>query len=263
MRALGLADLDRVPDDGVQHLNARLVQLVNDLARVPCAAILCHQRAHHLEVRVVVHLHLLNLVHDLPHAIAGPLIAVYRDDHPVRSRQRVDAAHVQIRRAVHQAVVVFALHRLQTVPQVELPRAGILNHLAVCLEHPHVAGEKGNRRDRRLHNGVPHHGHAQQNRRHAGPVVVGHAEELAGVALLVQINHQNALALGGQLGGQVASGDGFPDAAFQVDNCNAYHSNPPVPPGRRVLLRPVHLVDFFKILFRGGLPLMVLGLPSH
>ena len=63
-------------------------------------------------------------------------------------------------------------------------------------------------------NGIPNPALAHHDLCHAGPVIIQHTEKLACVALLVQVNYQHGLAQRGQLSGQVAGGDAFPDAAF-------------------------------------------------
>nr|DAQ13479.1 MAG TPA: hypothetical protein [Caudoviricetes sp.] len=228
----------RVAEGGQVHVG----DLVDGVNAVPAPCVLGSQHAHHFQLRVVGIPDGIHLLADLVHAVHCPLVAVHRDDHPVCGSQRIDGGHVDVRRAVDNAVIVVVADGVQRIAQpVPLRPQHIQHHVLVGKQHLHVAGSQIDVLKVRLHDHVLHFGVQGEHVAH-GLASVGEAvEKLGGVALLVQIHHQHPPGPGlCQQAGEVAGGDGFAHAAFQVDDrdfCHCSHDDIPILRFLR-LLRP-------------------------
>nr|DAV80574.1 MAG TPA: hypothetical protein [Bacteriophage sp.] len=245
---LGFLDLHAVVD--AQNAVIRVAEgrqvhvgdLVDGVHTVPATGVLGCQHAHHFQLWVVILPDGIYLLADLVHAVHRPLVTVHRDDHPVCGSQRIDGSHVDVRRAVDNAVVIVVADGVQRLAQPVPLRAHHVQHdVFVGQQHIHVAGCKIDVLKIRLHDHILHFGVQGEHIAH-GLAAVGKAvEKLGGVALLVQIHHQHPPGPDlCQQAGEVAGGDGFPHAALQVDDCDFCHcSHDDIPILRFLrLLRP-------------------------
>nr|DAV61194.1 MAG TPA: hypothetical protein [Caudoviricetes sp.] len=245
---LGFLDLHTVVD--AQNAVVRVAEgrqvhvgdLVDGVHTVPAPGVLGCQHAHHFQLRVVALPDGIHLLADLAHAVHRPLVAVHRDDHPVVGSQRIDGSHVDVRRAVDNAVVIVIADGVQRLAQpVPLRPQHIQHDVFVGKQHIHVAERQIDVFKIRLHDNILHGSGQGEHIAHGLAAISKAVEELGSVALLVQIHHQHPPGPDlCQQAGKVAGGDGFSHAAFQVDDrdfCHCSHDDIPILRFLR-LLRP-------------------------
>ena len=200
-------------------------QCINSLGTVPRAPVHGRQHTHDLEAGVVVVLDVLHLFEDLFEAVHSPLAAVHRDDDPVSTDQRVDRCDVDVRRAVHDAVVIGIRKRTQRPGDAVMARTdGLKRDPLVCKNHIHAAGDNVHVKLHRVDDHLIQRGLHREHVGHALFLRVKAPEELGGVGLLVQVHdHDPPGILFGEDAGQVAGRDRLADASLEVDNCDFAH----------------------------------------
>ena len=97
-----------------------------DLPRQCGAAV--HHRQHnavHLQLRIELPLDAGDGSQKLFQPLCGEILRLHRDNHAVRSSQRVDRQHTERRHTVDECVVIAVCHRGQVLPQHRLAAHGV------------------------------------------------------------------------------------------------------------------------------------------
>ena len=171
----------------------------------------------HLQHRVEAAAHPLDGPQQQAQAFEREELALQRDQHGVRRRQRVDGQQPKRRRAVDQDVVVGAAERGEGVTQA-VGAARVADQLDFCRRQIHGRGHEidlGHLGGQ--HGGVERRPRgAARRRRSARRLGTRDAETRAGIALRVEVDDQDAAAGRAQGGAQIDRGRGLADTALLV-----------------------------------------------
>lgn len=170
---------------------------------------------------------LIHLLDQLRETIERELVDLDRYEHIVCGHKRIDDAHIDVRGIVDDTEVVCIPHRVERPPEPVVPApAHVDEQRAVRRKQGHVCGDQVDPRNpgRLDHLSDVQPGLGEQLG-DAGPVIAVQPPELGRVALLVVVDHQDALMVDrSQHMGDIDRADCLGDPALQVDNVNHSHA---------------------------------------
>ena len=173
---------------------------------------------------------LIHLLDQLRETIERELVDLDRYEHIVCGHKCIDDADIDIRGIVDDTEIVCTPHRVERPPEPVVPApAHVDEQRAVRRKQGHVCGDQIDPRDagRLDHLSDVQPGLGEQLG-DAGPVIAVQPPELGRVALLVVVDHQDALMVDrSQHMGDIDRTDCLGDPAFQVDNVNHSHAVTP------------------------------------
>ena len=232
----GLGDFDGAADAGFEDgIAPGIAQPVIPALVGPVALVHGKKTARKPQAGVALpdFIHLLN---QLRETIERELVNLDRYEHIVCGHKRIDDAHVDVRGIVDHAEVVRIPHRVERPSEPVVPApAHVDEQRAVRRKQGHVCGDQVDPRNpgRSDHLSDVQPGLGEQLG-DAGPVIAVQPPEFGRVALLVVVDHQDALMVDrSQHMGDIDRTDCLGDPAFQVDDVNHSHIATPKTEDRR------------------------------